>query len=114
MTVLDAPTKVQFLIESLIEVLNERWKTDSLESGHVFYHQLTYSVGGKFYKLISNYGCGADGNQRSVYMFVDKVTGFCYKPATWSARAAGVRFTIEQLVESPETCDPYGSFLYIR
>ena len=114
MTVLDAPTKVQFLIESLIEVLNDRWRVDAIESGHSFYHQLTYTVGGKFYKLINFYDGPSAGAGRSVYMFVDKVTGNCYKPATWNARAAGVRFTIEQLVESPETCDPYGSFLYIR
>jgi hypothetical protein len=114
MTVLDAPTKVQFLIESLIEVLNERWKVDAIESGHVFYHQLTYTVGGKFYKLITFDSGPPPGSGRSVYMFVDKVTGYCYKPASWNARAAGIRFHIEQLVESPETCDPYGSFLYIR
>ncbi|AEC53176.1 hypothetical cyanophage protein [Synechococcus phage S-CRM01] len=114
MTVLDAPSKVQFQVEGLIEVLNERWKVDAIESGHIYYHQLTYSSGGKFYKLICNYGCGHYGNQRSVYMFVDKLTGNCYKAASWNARAAGVRYTMDQLIENPELCDPYGSFLYLR
>jgi hypothetical protein len=111
MTVLDAPSKVQFQLEALLEVLNDEWKVSAIESGHVFYHQLTYAVGKRYYKIIANDDPGA---HRSVWMFVDKVTGNCYKPATWNARAAGVRYTMDQLIENPDLCDPYGSFLYIR
>ena len=49
----------------------------------------------------------------SAYMFVDKKTGECYKPASWKSPAKGVRYLITQLADNPETCDPYGSFLYL-
>lgn len=115
MTVLDAPSKVQFQLEALLEVLNDEWKVTALENGHTFCHQLTYAAGNRYYKIIANYGPGGDGhNQRSVYMFVDKKTGECYKPASWHAPAKGVRYQLADLVENPEKCDPYGSFLYVR
>ena len=47
-------------------------------------------------------------------MFVDKKnSGECYKPASWKSPAKGVRYLITQLADNPETCDPYGSFLYL-
>ena len=51
---------------------------------------------------------------RSCYMFVEKETGACYKPASYKAPAKGIRFYIEQLADNPDLCDPYGSFLYLR
>lgn len=107
-------TKVEFQLEALLEVLNSEWKVSAIESGHVHYHQLTYAVGKRYYKVILNYGCGHDGNQRSVWMFVDKATGDCYKAASWNQPAKGVRYQLEFLVENWQTCDPYGSFLYKR
>lgn len=106
--------KVLFQVEALQEVLNETWKVDAIESGHVFYYQLTYAVGSRYIKLITNYGPGPGETQRSVYMFVDKQTGACYKAASWKLPAKGVRYQISDLLDKPETCDPYGSFLYIR
>ena len=53
-------------------------------------------------------------NGRSCWMFVDKNDGACYKPASYKAPAKGIRFWIDQLVDQPEICDPYGSFLYVR
>jgi hypothetical protein len=111
MTVLDAPSKVQFQLEALLEVLNDEWKVSAIESGHVFYHQLTYAVGKRYYKIIANDDPGA---HRSVWMFVDRKTGECYKPASWLQPAKGVRYQLADLVENWEKCDPYGSFLYIR
>lgn len=52
-----------------------------------------------------------DGNPVCV---VEKETGFCYKPASYRGPAKGVRYGIHQLVNYPETCDPYGSFLYMK
>ena len=49
-----------------------------------------------------------------VFMFIDKETGACYKPASFKAPAKGIRFWIDQLVMYPEMVDPYGSFLYVR
>ena len=108
-------TKSEFLTESLIEVLNDRFKVDSLESGHSVYTQLEYEVGRKYIKVwsyLSNSGERLYG--RSCFMFVENETGAVYKPASYKAPAKGIRFYIEQLADNPDLCDPYGSFLYLR
>ena len=107
-------TKPQFLTEALIEVLNNRFKVDALESGHSVYTQLEYEVGRKYIKVWSylvNSGERLYG--RSCFMFVDKNTGECYKPASYKAPAKGVRYLITQLADNPHICDAYGSFLYL-
>ena len=107
-------TKPQFLTEALIEVLNNEWKVNSIESGRSVYTQLEYEVGRKYIKIwsyLSNAGERLNG--RSCWMFVDKNTGECYKPASYKAPAKGVRYLITQLADKPELCDQYGSFLYL-
>ena len=107
-------TKPQFLTEALIEVLNNEWKVNALESGHSVYTQLEYEVGRKYIKVwsyLSNSGERLYG--RSCFMFVDKNSGECYKPASYKAPAKGVRYLITQLADNPHICDPYGSFLYL-
>ena len=107
--------KPQFLTESLIEVCNNQWKVDALESGHSVYTQLEYEVGRKYIKVWSylvNNGERLYG--RSCFMFVEKDGGAVYKPASYKAPAKGIRFWINQLADNPDICDPYGSFLYIR
>tara|TARA_B100001778_G_C18499587_1_gene589017 strand:+ start:78 stop:419 length:342 start_codon:yes stop_codon:yes gene_type:complete len=109
-----APTnKAEYLTECLLEVVNNRWKVDAIESGRSFYHKLTYKVGRKYIKVMDS-TVGIKNQSNGVFMFVDKETGACYKPASWAAPAKGIRFYIESLVETPEVVDPYGSFLYIR
>ena len=106
--------KAEYLTECLIEVLNNQWKVDSIESGRSVYTQLEYEVGRKYIKVWSylvNSGERLYG--RSCFMFVDKNTGECYKPASYKAPAKGVRYLITQLADNPEVCDPYGSFLYL-
>ena len=100
--------------EELIEHLNNTWKVDYIESGHPSYPQLEIDGGRKYIKVwqFDNYG-DRKGN-RSIYMFIDKETGAVYKPASTKAPAKGIRFYLDQLVERPETCDAYGSFLYRR
>ena len=107
-------TKSEFLTESLIEVCNNQWKVDALESGHSVYTQLEYEVGRKYIKIWS-YLVGPEGRLygRSCWMFVDNKTGECYKPASYKAPAKGVRFMIDFLANNCHVCDPYGSFLYL-
>ena len=107
-------TKSQFLTEALIEVLNNTWKVNYIESGHPSYPQLEIDGGRKYIKVwqFDNYG-DRKGN-RSIYMFIERETGAIYKPASTKAPAKGIRFYLDQLVERPETCDQYGSFLYRR
>ena len=108
-------SKPHFLTESLIEVLNNEWKVNSIESGNSVYTQLEVTEGKKYLKvwsyLVSN---GERLNGRSCFMFVDKNDGAVYKPASYKAPAKGIRFWIEQLAAYPDLCDPYGSFLYVR
>jgi len=107
--------KPQFLTEALLEVVNNEWKVNSIESGPSVYTQLEYEVGRKYIKIwsyLSNAGERLNG--RSCWMFVDKENGNVFKPASYRAPAKGVRFNISQLADKPELCDPYGSFLYLR
>ena len=106
--------KAEYLTECLIEVLNNQWKVDSIESGRSVYTQLEYEVGRKYIKVLSYLSDNGDKIRgRSVWMFVDKKTGECYKPASYKAPAKYVRYLITQLVNNPSACDPYGSFLYL-
>jgi hypothetical protein len=107
-------TKPEFLTEALIEVLNNEWKVNAIESGRRAHTQLEYEVGRKYIKVWS-YPV-VDGKRlvgRSCWMFVDKNSGECYKPASYKAPAKGVRYLITQLSDNPHICDPFGSFLYL-
>lgn len=106
-------------IDVLVAELNERFYIDAVESGHSSFYQVAPYVGKRYIKLISALVQSRADNvltcfNRSVYMFIDKSTGAIYKPASAKAPAKGIRFHIEQLVEKPTLCDPYGSFLYKR
>ena len=107
--------KAHYLTECLLESVNNRWKVDAIESGHSVYTQLEIEEGRKYIKVWS-YLVGDEGRirGRSCWMFVDKNTGECYKPASYKAPAKGVRYLITQLVDNPDICDQYGSFLYLR
>lgn len=108
-------TRTEFLTEALVEQLNDRFKVDAIENGHVHSYLLKYEVAKKYIKVwrydVYN---GLIREGRSIFMFIDKETGAVYKPANYKAPAKGIRFFIESLAESPEVVDPYGSFLYIR
>ncbi len=108
-------TKTEFLTEAMIEQVNDRFKVDAIESGHVHSYKLSYDVAKKYIKVWRNdvYN-GLIREGRSIFMFIDKETGAIYKPANYKAPAKGIRFYIDSLVESPEVVDPYGSFLYRR
>ena len=107
-------TKPEFLTEALIEVLNNEWKVNSIESGHSVYNQLEMEIGRKYIKVWSYLVVGDERRSgRSCWMFVDKNTGECYKPASYKAPAKHVRYLITQLADNPHICDAYGSFLYL-
>ena len=106
--------KATYLTECLIEVLNNQWKVDAIESSRSVYTQLEYEVGRKYIKVWSYLIVGNEERSgRSCWMFVDKNSGECYKPASYKAPAKGVRYLITQLADNPHICDPYGSFLYL-
>ena len=106
--------KAEYLTECLIEVLNNQWKVDAIESSRSVYTQLEYEVGRKYIKVWSYLVSGGERlNGNSCWMFVDKNSGECYKPASYKAPAKGVRYLITQLADNPHICDAYGSFLYL-
>ena len=108
-------SKTEFLTEALLEQVNDRFKVNSIESGRSFYPRLTYKVAKKYIKVLQG-RVNSDGSfeTEGVFMFIDKETEACYKPASFKAPAKGIRFFLETLVENPEVVDPYGSFLYVR
>tara|TARA_R100001463_G_scaffold609_2_gene2576 strand:+ start:4636 stop:4980 length:345 start_codon:yes stop_codon:yes gene_type:complete len=108
-------SKTEFQTECLLEVVNNQWKVNTTESGHSTYNKLEYSVGKKYIK-VNQFKVYADNSfsNNGVFMFIDKESGACYKPASHKAPAKGIRFFLESLVNTPEVVDPYGSFLYIR
>ena len=106
--------KAEYLTECLLEVLNNQWKVNGIESGHSVYTQLEMEIGRKYIKVWSYLVVGDERKSgRSCWMFVDKNTGECYKPASYKAPAKGVRYLITQLADNPHICDAYGSFLYL-
>jgi len=108
-------TKAEYQTECLIEVLNNEYKVLAIENNRNSYTQFENEVGRKYIK-VWNYRVvnGNRENTRSCFMFVDKNDGAVYKPASYKAPAKGIRFWIDQLLENPEICDQYGSFLYKR
>ena len=108
-------SKTEFQTQGLLEVVNNEWKVAAIESSNSTYNKLEYSVGKKYIK-VNQFRVHADGSfsNDGVFMFIDKETGACYKPASYKAPAKGIRFWIDQLVMYPEMVDPYGSFLYVR
>ncbi len=51
-------------------------------------------------------------NGKRGHCFIEKKTGFVYKPAGWAAPAKGVRYT--NVLEAAEASDPHGSYLYAK
>tara|TARA_Y100001938_G_C7976696_1_gene372127 strand:+ start:179 stop:520 length:342 start_codon:yes stop_codon:yes gene_type:complete len=107
--------KSTFQTECLLEILNDRFKVNSIESNNSVYTQWEMEVGRKYIKVISYLVSGGERlNGRSCVMFVDKNDGAVYKSASWKAPAKGIRFSISGLLDHPDICDQYGSFLYKR
>ena len=108
-------SKTEYLTECLLEVVNNEWKVNSIESGRSFYSRLSYKVAKKYIKVLQG-RVNPDGSYETegVFMFIDKETGACYKPASYKAPAKGIRFYIDFFTDHPEIVDPYGSFLYVR
>ncbi len=108
-------TKTEFQTECLLEIVNNEWKVAAIDSCNSTYNKLEYSVGKKYIK-VNQFKVHADGSfsNNGVFMFIDKESGACYKPASHKAPAKGIRFYIESLLDAPEVVDQYGSFLYRR
>ena len=107
-------TKPEFLTEALIEVLNNEWKVNAIESGRSLYHQLEMEIGRKYIKVWERLERGGGEDPPAVAgCSLTRTLANVYKPASYKAPAKGVRYLITQLADNPHICDPYGSFLYL-
>ena len=91
--------KTEYLTECLLEVVNNQWKDAAIKTSNSTCNKLEYSVGKKYIK-VNQFKVHADGSfsNNGVFMFIDKESGACYKPASFKAPAKGIRFWIDQLV----------------
>jgi len=102
-------------INNLTKVLVERYE----KMYPTNYGSLRFDVqrGTKYYKIIEITNANETRPSSSVHAFVSRQTGAVYKPASWKAPAAHVRY---QLLDdtSYEAClhnaDWAGSYLYMR
>lgn len=95
--------------------LQQEGRDEPCESNRHFYE---IEEGTKFLKVIRTNGTrAAPTGSRSVFFFVDKVTGDVFKPAGWQKPAKIARFNLldpASLARMTATADRYGSFLYLR
>ena len=91
-------------LETLCQKVSAHWQTQHGDTAW----KLDYSLGRKYHRLFTEHT-----TQRSCYAFIDN-DGNVYKSASWKAPAKGIRFHIDQLLEHPQLCDMFGSFLYRR
>lgn len=90
----------QVTVEAFIEAIEAKF--DTLE------FPMTFSVmkGRKYDRIVRESG------QRSVFAFMDK-SGNLYKASGWSAPAAGVRYSADEVMtKGVAAADPHGGFLY--
>ena len=66
-------SKTEFQTECLLEVVNNEWKVNAIESGRSSYSKLEYSVGKKYIKL-NQFRVHADGsfNNNGVFMMLGR------------------------------------------
>lgn len=103
-------------LESAIARLQQEGRDEPCAPNRFF---LTVEEGTRFLKVIRVNGTLVShlANSRSVFFFVDKITGDVFKPAGWQKPAKGARFNLldpASLARMTATADRYGSFLYLR
>lgn len=86
-------TRFALALESYIDKIQENSDNDFKTNYRVLWDigqapKYKYMPGDKFVRITR------EDSQRSVFCFVELATGDIYKPASWSARAKGVRGNI--------------------
>ena len=88
-------------------------KIDELCEG-VGVNEFIYEKGRKYAKILH---IDNPGGSKSAHMFVDMVTGDCFKPASYKSPAKGIRYNLlddksrEEMLLRADWC---GSYLYAR
>jgi len=98
----------------LCGVVKNEWKVNAIESGHENHYTLVvHSVGRKYIKITSKMNTDPADRIGHAYMFIDKVTGNCYGVKSWNQADSLVRGTVNNFIDHPEMCSPYGGFAYL-
>lgn len=93
--------------ETLCEALNNNYVKETNNNFKTF----KVEEGRKYIKIVSV--TGGDMKAMSAHAFVDKTTGFVFKPAGWNAPAKGFRFNImDDLDLLVKIADWAGGYLY--
>ena len=102
-------------IENMCKVVQNEWKVNSIESGCDNYTTLNvHSVGRKYIKVTCKRNTDPSDRVGSTYMFIDKNTGKCYGVKSWNqADTSLVRGVVQNFIDHPEMCSPYGHFAYL-
>ncbi len=88
-------------------------KIDDLSEG-VGVNEFIYEKGRKYAKILH---IDNPGGSKSAHMFVDMVTGDCFKPASYKSPAKGIRYNLlddKSREEMLLRADWSGSYLYAR
>ncbi len=88
-------------------------KIDELSEG-VGVNEFIYEKGRKYAKILH---IDNPGGSKSAHMFVDMVTGDCFKPASYKSPAKGIRYNLlddKSREEMLLRADWAGSYLYAR
>jgi hypothetical protein len=88
-------------------------KIDELSEG-VGVNEFIYEKGRKYAKILH---IDNPGGSKSAHMFVDMVTGDCFKPASYKSPAKGIRYNLlddKSREEMLLRADWVGSYLYLR
>jgi hypothetical protein len=88
-------------------------KIDELSEG-VGVNEFIYEKGRKYAKILH---IDNPGGSKSAHMFVDMVTGDCFKPASYKSPAKGIRYNLlddNSREEMLLRADWVGSYLYLR
>lgn len=100
---------IQVRIKTLINALVDSYT----RAGYNRTTSYEVETGRKYHKIVRLEACGG----RSVHAFVDRETGYVYKPASWRSPAKGIRYSLLD-DRSYEACinraDWAGGYLYVR
>jgi len=101
------------IIEKDDNVEYHKKKIDELSEG-VGVNEFIYEKGRKYAKILH---IDNPGGSKSAHMFVDMVTGDCFKPASYKSPAKGIRYNLlddNSREEMLLRADWVGSYLYLR
>lgn len=106
--------------QQLCITLTDKWKQRASTSDHLQNLQREFELhhGRKYYRIHDvDQSARTNGYGGAVHAFIDKQTGYVYKPASYKAPAKHVRYKLlddESFKTCLENSDVHGSYLYMN